>query len=197
MLRLITALPAGGLLSVAQRATGAPGKSTTEFASQEAPAPYPPKTFNPHEWKTVHVLCDLIIPADERSASATAAGVPEFIDDWLDFKRGNLLPIVRGGLTWLDIESNRLFGADFIDCAFTQKKQILDRIAYPRKAAPEDASAVAFFNQFRDLVVSGFFTSEAGIRDLPYLGNEPLAEWQGCPSPVLAQLGLLSETTKS
>ena len=42
--------------------------------------------FNDHQWRTVQVLCDLIIPADEHSGSATAAGVPEFVDDWLDFR---------------------------------------------------------------------------------------------------------------
>ena len=88
-----------------------------------------------------------------------------------------------------------MFGTDFIDSTASQKKQILDRVAYPKKAAPEDASAVAFFNHFRDLVVNGFFTSEIGIRDLPYLGNEPQSEWQGCPTPVLAQLGLVGERT--
>src|SRR3954447_24806883 len=44
---------------------------------------YQRKVFNDHQWKTVSVLCDLIIPADDRSGSATQAGVPEFIDDWL------------------------------------------------------------------------------------------------------------------
>jgi hypothetical protein len=197
MLRLMTAMPAGALFSGTQRASGAPQGMAAKLASQEAAAPYQPKIFNPHEWKTIHVLCDLIIPADERSVSATAAGVPEFIDDWLDFKRGYLLSTIRGGLTSLDMECNRLFGADFIDSTASQRKQILDRVAYPKKAAPEDASAVAFFNNFRDLVVNGFFTSEIGIRDLPYLGNEPQSEWQGCPTPVLTQLGLVSKNTNS
>ena len=119
------------------------------------------------------------------------------LDGWLDFKRGNLLPTIRGGLTWLDMECNRWFGTDFIDSAAGQRKQILDRIAYPKKAAPEDASAVAFFNHFRDLVVNGFFTSEIGIKDLPYLGNEPQSEWRGCPASVLTQLGLVNKSTKS
>jgi hypothetical protein len=196
ILRLMTAVPAGALFYVA-RATAAPRDSAGVPVSQETPEPYQPKVFNPHEWKTVHVLCDLIIPADERSVSATAAGVPEFIDDWLDFKRSNLISAIRGGLTWLDVECNRLFGADFIASTSIQRKEILDRIAYPTKAAPDDANAVAFFNHFRDLVVNGFFTSQTGIRDLPYLGNEPGSEWQGCPTPVLTQLGLLSKSTQS
>jgi hypothetical protein len=197
ILRLMAAMPAGALFSAARSATAIPKELATELASSEAPAPYQPKVFNPHEWKTVHALCDLIIPADERSPSATAAGVPEFIDDRLDLQRGDLLSSIRGGLAWLDIECNRLFRTDFIVSRAAQQEQILDRIAYPKKAAPEDADAVAFFNHFRDLVVSGFFTSKVGIKDLPYLGNEPLSEWQGCPARVLAKLGLVAERTRS
>jgi len=195
ILRLMAAMPAGALFSAAGSAIAAPKELATELVSPEAAVPYQPKVFNPHEWKTGHALCDLIIPTDERSVSATAAGVPEFIDDWLDLQRGDLLSSIRGGVDWLDIECNRLFGTDFIASTAGQREQVLDRIAYPKKAAPEDASPVAFFNHFRDLVVSGFFTSESGIKDLPYLGNEPLSEWQGCPAPVLAKLGLLGERT--
>lgn len=197
ILRLMAAMPAGALFSAARSATALPKELAAELVSPEAAASYQPKIFNPHEWKTVHALCDLIIPADERSESAAAAGVPEFIDDWLDLQRGDLLSSIRGGLTWLDIECNRSFGTDFVASTVGQQEQILDRIAYPNKAAPKDASAVAFFNHFRDLVVSGFFTSEAGIKDLPYLGNEPQSDWQGCPAPVLAKLGLAGERAKS
>jgi hypothetical protein len=197
ILRLMAAMPASALFSAARSATAIPKELATGLVSPETAAPYQPKVFNPHEWNTVHALCDLIIPADERSASATAAGVPEFIDDWLELQRGNLLSTIRGGLAWLDTECNRLCGTDFIASTAGQREQVLDRIAYPKEAAPEDANAVAFFNLFRDLVVSGFFTSESGIKDLPYLGNEPLSEWQGCPAPVLAKLGLVGERTRS
>jgi len=150
-----------------------------------------------HEWKTVRLLSDLILPADDRSGSASEAGVPAFIDDWLAFRGGNLLAEIRGGFTWLDLECNRLFQHDFVDCPAEQQKQILDRIAYPKKAAPEDANAVAFFNQLRDLVVNGFYTSKEGIKDLPYLGNQMVAEWKGCPPEVLAKLGVSYNETKS
>ena len=39
------------------------------------------------------------------------------------------------------------------------------------KAKPEHAHGVAFFNSFRDLTASGFFTSKMGIADLQYMGN--------------------------
>ena len=41
---------------------------------------YAPRFFSEHEWRTVRVLVDWILPADERSGSATDAAVPEFMD---------------------------------------------------------------------------------------------------------------------
>ena len=41
---------------------------------------YRPRFFQPDEWATLQVLVDMILPADERSGSATEAGVPPFID---------------------------------------------------------------------------------------------------------------------
>ena len=128
-------------------------------AAPAAKAPYQRKVFDEHQWRAIHVLCDLIIPADERSGSATLAGVPEFIDDWLDFRRhedssDSEAAQIQGGLAWLDQESNRLFGKDFAGAAATGQKQILDRIAWPARAAGEDARWVGFFSRFRDLTVS-------------------------------------------
>lgn len=163
---------------------------TPSSSSLPVEVAYKRKILDGQEWKTICVLSDLIIPADERTGSATQAGVPEFIDAWLDLRGGDLLAQIRGGLTWLDMECNRLFNHNFADCSDAQRKQILDRIAYPAKAAPQDTHAVAFFNHLRDLVVSGFFSSKMGVKDLPYLGNTMVADWEGCPPEVLAKLGL-------
>jgi hypothetical protein len=199
LLKALTAVPAAAFvpLSPAKAAEhhGLPAHAPDSWPA--APATYQPKVLNDHEWKTIRVLSDMIIPADVRSGSATEASVPEFIDDWLDFQQGTILAEIRGGLTWLDMECNRLFNHDFADCSEAQQKQILDRIAYPPKAAPQDANAVAFFDHLRDLVVSGFFSSKMGVKDLPYLGNTVVADWQGCPPEVLAKLGLKAEAGKS
>jgi hypothetical protein len=198
LLKTLTAIPAAALvpLSPAKAAEHHSLPAHAPDSSAAAAAAYKPKVLNDHEWKTVRVLSDLIIPADERSGGATEAGVPEFIDDWLEFNRGTLLAEIRGGLAWLDMECNRLFNHDFVDCSEAQQKQILDRIAFPPKAAPQDANAVAFFNHLRDLVVSGFFSSKMGVKDLPYLGNTMVADWKGCPPEVLTKLGLEPEGEK-
>jgi Gluconate 2-dehydrogenase subunit 3 len=197
ILKLMTSMPAAALVSVAPFASGVANAAPEQASAAEGQGSDHPRALSAHEWKMVHILSDLIIPADDRSGSATQAGVPEFIDDWLGLKRGTLLDQIRGGLTWLDMQCNRAFNYDFADCSTARQKQILDRIAYPEKATPEDAGAVAFFNALRDLVVSGFFTSQVGIRDLPYLGNEPQQKWNGCPDPVLARLGVGGEKTSA
>jgi hypothetical protein len=167
--------------------------ATAQEAAKPAPAhtPYQRKVFNDRQWRTVHVLCDLIIPADEKSGSATQAGVPEFIDDWLDFRKhedGNedFAAQILGGLMWLDLESNRLFQTDFVSSTGANQKQILDRIAWPERAAAADHPWVSFFNKYRDLTVSGFFSSKMGVADLPYLGNRAVAEWKGADPKVWA-----------
>ena len=168
-------------------AVAAVEKAAVAQAAQPA-ATYQRKVFNDHQWETIKVLSDLIIPADGRSGSATQAGVPAFIDDWLDFKGGRLKAEILGGLTWLDLESNRAFGHDFVDCDTGQQKQLLDRIAWPEKAAPQDRNYAAFFTDLRDLVASGFFSSETGVKDLPYLGNRPANDFPGCPPNVLTTI---------
>lgn len=186
MLKVFSAVPAAALIPLGTAV--AAEQKTAGSAGAKAAATYQRKVFNDHEWETIKVLSDLIIPADERSSSASQAGVPEFIDDWLNFKGGNLKAEILGGLTWLDLECNREFGQDFVSSTSAHQEKMLDRIAYPDKAAPEDSNYVAFFNRLRDLVVGGFFSSEEGVKDLPYLGNKYVPVWKGCPPNVLAQI---------
>jgi len=164
-------------------------------AAQQKAAPaavtYRPKALTPREYRTAKVLADLIIPADEKSGSASQAGAPEFIDGYLAEMKGRAVETqIRGGLAWLDSEANRRFERDFVTCTVAQQKQILDLIAYPGKAAPEHRRAVLFFNRFRDLTASGFYTSKMGTKDLGYMGNTAVSEWKGCPDAVLKKLGL-------
>lgn len=151
--------------------------------------PFKPKFFTAHEWRSVRVLVDLIIPADERSGSATQAGVPEFIDFMCIDDKGLQTP-VRGGLAWLDTASHESFGKAFVDGTAADQTGLLDRIAWPKKAKPEDAPGAAFFTSFRDLTASGFYSSRMGVHDLKYIGNTFVPEWKGCPPEALAKLGV-------
>jgi len=151
-----------------------------------------PRFFNRHEWKTVALLADYIIPRDERSGSATDAKVPEYIDFLLSEKDANVNTQIalHGGLAWLDTESQKRFGKTFVDAADAQRRQILDDIAYPAKATPEMRYGVTFFNRFRDMTASGFFSSAIGWKDLQYQGNVFNPGYDGCPPAALEKLGV-------
>ena len=152
-------------------------------------APYEPKNFTAREWETVRLLVDLIIPKDERSGSATDAGVPEFMDFMLGDDPDLQTPL-RGGLAWLDHECDDRYGKTFVTCTDAERAALLDDIAWPKKAKREHAAGVAFFNSVRDFTASGFFSSKLGVQDLRYIGNTFVAEWKGCPPEALAKLGV-------
>jgi gluconate 2-dehydrogenase gamma chain len=152
-------------------------------------AAYELKFFTPHEWETVRVLVDLIIPRDERSGSATDAAVPEFMDFFIDAYPSMRLPI-RGGLAWLDAESRARFARPFVEAAEGERTAILDDIAWPARARPEMSQGVAFFNRFRDFTASGFWSTRMGVDDLRFMGNRGMATWDGCPPEALAKLGV-------
>ena len=96
----------------------------------------PLKFFTPHEWETVRVLADIVIPHDDRSGSATDAGVPEFMDFMMNERDDGRTPM-RGGLAWLDTESRERFHKTFTDCVDQERRAIVDDIAWPKRAKPE------------------------------------------------------------
>lgn len=198
---LAAGLGVPGLLRAQEHAAGA----VEGAARGEA---YEPAFFNAHEWRTVRILVDLIIPADERSGSATDAGVPEFMDFMMDDPAAGELEkevrqtAMRGGLAWIDAESRRRFGRDFADSGEAQRLALLDDVAYSTGDEDEDDErgprdltvqplrhGPAFFNSFRDLTSSGFWSSEMGVRDLDYRGNVA-TKWNGPPPEVLRKLGV-------
>jgi hypothetical protein len=150
---------------------------------------YQPKVFSAHEWRTVRVLVDMVIPRDARSGSATDAGVPEFMDVFME-TRQNMRTWMRTGLTWLDDECRKRFSKAFVDGDATQRAAVLDDIAWPRRARPEMQNGVRFFTNFRNFTASGFWSSKMGVDDLQYMGNRPIAQWNGCPAPALNKLGV-------
>ena len=146
------------------------------------------KFFSPHEMATVTVLANIIIPKDERSGSASDAGVPDFIEFIVKDKPENQVPL-RGGLRWLDLQCFKRYNNAFVDCNPKQQLEIVEEIAYPGTTAPHMQPGEAFFSRLRDLTATGFFTSKTGIEDLGYLGNRP-NKWEGVPADVLRQYGL-------
>lgn len=194
----LTAVSTGLLLEACK-----PGKETTEVPVAKDSKPQPgrqdyeverdkalkeAKFFNEHEMATIAVLSDIIIPKDDKSGSATDAMVPDFIEFIVKDMPKHQTPM-RGGLKWLDLQSYNRFEHPFIKASSAQQLSLIDEIAYPEKAKPNMVQGVAFFNLMRDLTASGFFTSEIGVKDIGYAGNQP-NRWEGVPQDVLKQYGM-------
>ena len=171
-----------------------PGQATAAMrlaqAARAAPGSFEPAFFSDHEYATVRVLADMVIPADARSGSATEAGVPEFMD-FMMIDQPRRQVAMRGGLAWLDFIARDRFDAAFLDCAKGQRETILDDLAWPDRAPARLSHGVAFFTAFRDLTATGFWSSKMGIDDLGYIGNRFVGRWRGCPDEQLRKLGLI------
>jgi gluconate 2-dehydrogenase gamma chain len=160
-----------------------------------------PKFFTDHEMATIAILSDIIIPKDEVSGSATDAKVPDFIEFIVKDMPHHQTPL-RGGLRWLDMQCVTRFGKAFKDCDSKQQMEVVDDIAYTEiryeengkevikgQVKPGMQQGVSFFNKMRDLVATGFYTSQIGVKDIGYIGNVA-TRWNGVPDDVLKQYGL-------
>jgi hypothetical protein len=151
------------------------------------------RTLTKAELRTVAALCDVIIPADGKSRSASEVGVPDFIDEWVSapypHQQENKTQI-KEGLAWLDAEGKKRFEKEFADLTDEQKQRICDDICFVPKARPEFEKGARFFALFRDLTATGFYTTKEGMKDLRYIGNTPQIGFKGPPKEVLEYLKL-------
>ena len=147
--------------------------------------------FSAHELVTIAVLCDIILPSDHPNGGALDAGLPDFVE-FIVKDRENLKLPLRGGIAWLDSYAIAEFGADFVNIDEPQRLAICDRVAWPDVEDPALRPSIAFFSLMRDLTLTGYYTTEQGLRDLGYQGNVANV-WDGVPEEVLARHGLRYE----
>ena len=152
-----------------------------------------PLTLTAAQRRLAGVLADIILPADERSPSASAVGMIEFIDEWVSAPypvHQQHRNIVLVGFAWLDAEAARRMGTGFSDLDAAQQRGICDDICDESRAAGERRDAAHFFALYRDLTAGGFYSTPAGRKDLNYIGNVPLARFDGPPAALLKALNL-------
>jgi hypothetical protein len=152
-----------------------------------------PLTLTAPQRQLAGILADIIIPADEHSPGASAVAVVEFIDEWVSAPYpANLRdrPIVLGGFIWLEAEAARRFGKGFSQLDTAQQSGICDDICDESRTVTVRRDAARFFALFRDLTAAGFYSTPVGRKDLGYIGNVPLARFDGPPSALLKKLNL-------
>jgi hypothetical protein len=159
-----------------------------------------PLLLTPAQRRTASALCDVIIPADSVSRSASAAGVVDFLAEWVSAPYPIQVKdraLILDGLSWMNSEATRRFGREFASIKLTQQHLICDDICFEQSAKPAFAQAARFFTRYRDLTAGGYYSSAAGRKDLQYIGNVPLKSFDGPPLALLQKLGLGPEQMQS
>ncbi|HEY3219917.1 MAG TPA: gluconate 2-dehydrogenase subunit 3 family protein [Gemmatimonadales bacterium] len=138
--------------------------------SPESRAPSP-KFFTPSEFAVVDELSDMIIPTDQQSGGARAAGVAVYIDGRLAeaFERDEPQRW-RAGIQAVEALSQEMHAKPFMGSTPAQRLALLTRIAAAEsdpKTEPEK-----FFRQIKSATIRAYYTSKIGIHDdQQYKGN--------------------------
>jgi hypothetical protein len=167
LVRIIAAsVTAGGLSAeAAQHVHHAAAAETKQEGA------YTPKCLNAHEYRTLDVLAELIVPG------ARQAGAKEFID-LLASGNSELAATYTGGLAWMDRWMEGRFGSNFSDAKPEQQTALLDLIAYRKNDSPELGPGISFFEWARKMVVDAYYTSPAGIEAIGFKGNKGMTEFK-------------------
>lgn len=152
-----------------------------------------PLTLGESQRRIATALCDLIVPADADGPGAVAVGVVDFINEWVSApypQQAADRKLILAGFEWLDAQADERFSRSFGEAGVEQRSAICDDICYLPKARPEFKQAAEFFARYRDLTIGGFCTSPQGRQYLGYVGNVPLASFEGPPPEVLKLVGV-------
>src|SRR5438552_3955980 len=130
-LQLFTSAPVAAAIAFTS-ADAEAAQTQAQTARRQAAAlgtAFQPKFFTQHEYATIAVLVDLIIPRDERSGSATNAGVPEFMD-FMMIDQPARQTAMRGGLALIDHLCESRFDKRFVDCLDSERREVLNSIPF-------------------------------------------------------------------
>ena len=151
------------------------------LAQAPAPAPAPvTSALSDSQLRILAAFVDRLTPKDELSPSASASGVPEYINRALaDYLAGEK-PAFIEGLESTDAFARRSQTRPFIDLSAEKQDAVLT--AMESGNAEGFANARAFFNRARRLTMEGMFG------DPFYGGNKNFAGWDliRYPGPRLA-----------
>ena len=140
------------------------------------------KFFTALEMETIAVISDLIIPTDDHSPGARAAGVSTFIDLMVSESSNETKELWRDGLAAVDKISEQKFSAPFNRAGQEQQISVLKSIS--RNERRPRTIEERFFVAIKSMTVDGYYTSPIGIhQELRYKGNAYLKEFVGCTHP--------------
>ena len=178
---VIATLPVLGGSAGAQELAAHEHSHNTGQATAPAKA-QPLKFFTEEENRTVVEMSERIIPADEHSPGAIAAGVSQYIDLVISESPDTTKQTWREGLAAINKMSRDKFGKSFADSTVDQQIDLLKEIS-KNERSPQTVEE-RFFRTIKYATADGYYTSEIGIhKELHYKGNAYLKEFTGCTHP--------------
>ena len=178
---VIASLPVLGRTAGAQELAAHDHSHNTAQAAA-ATKSEPLKFFTEEENKTVMEMSERIIPADDHSPGAKAAGVAAYIDLIISESPDVTRNTWRDGLASINKMSGDKFGKHFADASADQQIELLREISKNEKS-PQTVEE-KFFRTVKYATIDGYYTSEIGIhKELHYKGNAFLKEFTGCTHP--------------
>lgn len=153
-----------------------------QAAAPPAGADWAPRALTPEQNELVVVLSELILPATD-TPGAAAALVNRFVDAVLDDADDDEKAAFLRGLAWMDERSQGLFGAAFAKAAPDQQAALLTIVSSKSNRTLEDRIGVEFFEAIKALTVTGYYTSDIGMRELGDDGTLFFTGYAGCAHP--------------
>jgi hypothetical protein len=153
----------------------------TALATAQSTPAWAPKVLSVHQHQTVVALVELIIPQTD-TPGAKAARVDRFIDTLLDGAERPDRERFLSGLAWVDARSQALYGSAFVSASPAQQVELLTKLS--TDASAEDRTGADFFTAIKSMSITGYYTSEIGLRDeLGDNGQLFLPTFEGCTHP--------------
>lgn len=138
-----------------------------------------PLTLTSEQLTLVAILSDIIVPREGDVPSATEVEVPAVIDEWVSAPYSGQQrdrSTILHALAWIDDEATLRFNKVFAKLNTNEQLAIVEDIAYYTTDTPPEFQMIAkAFARFRNLVMAAFFCSPAGMKDIGYMGNVPIA----------------------
>jgi hypothetical protein len=155
-----------------------------------APAPAAGRFFDAAEMALLDELTEMIVPQDEHSGGARAAGVAAYIDGRLG-EYDPSIPDLRmerdkwkAGLVLVDVVARNVSGTPFMEASPQQRLAILTHLAAGEEDPKTDGER--FFVELKSWTTFGYYTSRIGIHEeMEYKGNTLLAEFNGTDPATL------------
>ncbi len=146
--------------------------------------------FTESELKTIEKIANIVLPPNE-FGDINDAGVVEMFEfiakDWsTPAHKSYGERVLRRGLIVFDDLCIEKFGSKLLNTSETEIKILFDEISYEDNSLKDQKESVKLFATYRGMIVTGYFTSEVGIKDLGYKGNTPNV-WDGVPDEILEQ----------